>query len=418
MAAALITKSLIKILKPFAKKNPNDIFPGIEALKKIYGKNIYKEIEGSSSKRIKNSVSTAWQKAGGNPMTGEFTGSKGGKWKYDPVTKKKVRYIPEDIKAILREKVSEKSKANLLIGQMKGDPTLTQKGGIEGLLKASLSGEKSSLGTALSSDVASIKGILSMARAAMLRNPQKQSKILEKANLKKYNKEIQPYLTQLDDVERQIRYWLAEGDAKDVAKIRGLMTRYAMLKKSIDPRYWHQRAMTWGHPAGLMSNIKNVKAKGIGADFSDYLTSHPKSLTRYDPEIGPLNIGKDPIDMNIMETINNPNIDVTRSGLDQISKLYKQVGIRSIMPSPTGKRMILGEHNIGKQIDFLTKALEYKKTPFHGLTKKEIQEILAGVSNLGKFGYQAGGLVGIGSKILAKLAKKLSRQELKMMMGQ
>ena len=79
MAAALITKSLIKILKPFAKKNPNDIFPGIEALKKIYGKNIYKEIEGSSSKRIKNSVSAAWQKAGGNPMTGEFTGSKGGK---------------------------------------------------------------------------------------------------------------------------------------------------------------------------------------------------------------------------------------------------------------------------------------------------------------------------------------------------
>ena len=34
------------------------------------------------------------------------------------------------------------------------------------------------------------------------------------------------------------------------------------------------------------------------------------------------------------------------------------------------------------------------------------------------FGYQAGGLVGIGSKILAKLAKKLSEKELKMMMGQ
>jgi len=33
------------------------------------------------------------------------------------------------------------------------------------------------------------------------------------------------------------------------------------------------------------------------------------------------------------------------------------------------------------------------------------------------FGYQAGGLVGIGSKILAKLAKKLSEKELKMLMG-
>ena len=33
-------------------------------------------------------------------------------------------------------------------------------------------------------------------------------------------------------------------------------------------------------------------------------------------------------------------------------------------------------------------------------------------------GYQAGGLVGLGSRILRKLAKKLSRQEFKMMMGQ
>ena len=32
-------------------------------------------------------------------------------------------------------------------------------------------------------------------------------------------------------------------------------------------------------------------------------------------------------------------------------------------------------------------------------------------------GYAVGGLVGIGSKILAKLAKKLSEKELKMLMG-
>jgi predicted DCC family thiol-disulfide oxidoreductase YuxK len=38
-------------------------------------------------------------------------------------------------------------------------------------------------------------------------------------------------------------------------------------------------------------------------------------------------------------------------------------------------------------------------------------------SKLSKFGYQAGGLVGIGSKILARLAKKLSEKELKMLMG-
>lgn len=412
MAAALITKSLIKILKPFAKKNPNDIFPGIEALKKIYGKNIYKEIEGSSSKRIKNSVSAAWQKAGGNPMTGEFTGSKGGKWKYDPVTKKKVRYIPEDIKAILREKVSEKSKANLLIGQMKGDPTLTREGGIEGLIRASLAGEKSSLETALSADKASIKGILSMARAAMLRNPKKREQILRAANLKKYNEEIQPHMAQLDDVERQIRYWLAEGDKKDVAKIRDLMTRYADLKKSIDPRYWHARGMTWGHPAGLMANIKNVKAKGVGADLSDYLTSNPKALTRYDPEIGPLNIGKDPIDMTVLESISDPNIPVTRKGLSKMGDIYKQAGIRSIMPSPTGKKMILGEHNVEQQIDYLTKLLSRRQAPFAGLNKREIQKILTGYNKGGVVnGYAAGGIGKLGINILKKLSNKMPEED-------
>ena len=122
--------------------------------------------------------------------------------------------------------------------------------------------------------------------------------------------------------------------------------------------------MTWGHPAGLNVNVQNGQAQGGGAELSDYLTSNPKALTRYDPEIGPLNIGKDPIDMTVLESISDPNIPVTRKGLSKMGDIYKQAGIRSIMPSPTGKKMILGEHDIERQIDYLTKLLSRRQAPF------------------------------------------------------
>ena len=117
----------------------------------------------------------------------------GGTWRVDPITGKLKRFQSDVTKGKLREATlaSPKSLANLKSQQIK-DPTLVE-GGIEGLIKASLAGEKSSLGTALSADKASIKGILSMARAAMLRNPKKREQILRASSLKKYNEEIQPY---------------------------------------------------------------------------------------------------------------------------------------------------------------------------------------------------------------------------------
>ena len=404
--ASLAVKALSIVVKPLLKKfNKREI---ASKLLKTGNYNRSTFFKGKSD-RFAGTFHDAYKLAGGKVKLGKESGAMGGTWRVDPITGKLKRFHSDVTKGKLREATlaSPKSLANLKLSQIPStDPTLTE-GGIEGLIRASLAGEKSSLGTALSADKSSVKGILSMARAAILRNPKKREKILRAANLKKYNEEIQPYLTQLDDVERQIRYWLSEGDAKDVAKIKQLMTRYAELKKSVDPRYWHARGMTWGHPAGLMANIKNVKAKGLGADFSDYLTSHPKSLTRYDPEIGPLNIGKDPIDMTVMESIRDPNIPVTRKGLDKISDIYEGAGVRSIMPSLTGKRMILGKHDLIKQIDYLMKALRQNRGPFEGLNKKELQKLLTG--------YKAGGLVGLGSRILRKLSKKLSRQEMKMM---
>ena len=230
----------------------------------------------------------------------------------------------------------------------------------------------------------------------------------------KYKQQVEPHMAQLDDVERQIRYWLKEGDASDMSKVKNLMSQYAELKKSVDPKYWHARGMTWGHPAGLKVNVDNVKAKGVGADLSEYLTTDPKALTRYDPEIGPLNIGKDPIDMTVLESISDPSIPVTRKGLSKMGDIYKQAGIRSIMPSPTGKKMILGEHNVEQQIDYLTKLLNRRQSPFAGLNKKEIQRILMGYNKGGMVkGYAAGGIGRLGFKLLQKLAKKLSQKKCK-----
>ena len=84
------------------------------------------------------------------------------------------------------------------------DPTL-RKEGMEGLIRAGLAGEKSSLGTALYADKSFVKGILSLARAAELYNPGTRGNILQKANLMKYKQHGEPLIAKLDDVERRSR---------------------------------------------------------------------------------------------------------------------------------------------------------------------------------------------------------------------
>jgi hypothetical protein len=196
-----------------------------------------------------------------------------------------------------------------------------------------------------------------------------------------------------------------------MSKIKKLMSQYAELKKS-DPRYWHARGMTWGHPAGLNVNVQNVKAQGVGADVSEYLTKNPKALTRYDPEIGPLNTSKDFRDMVIMESISNPNIPVTRKGLSKMSDIYKEAGIRSIMPSPTGKKMILGKHDIEQQIDYLTKLMNKGEIPFQGLDQETVLRILTGYNKGGVVdSFMGGGIARLGIKALERLAKKMPEED-------
>ena len=413
----MLPKAAQAILKAFLK-NPNNITLRRETFKKLGQENWERgKFNDSHRKFLAKEQNTTLKNI--NNRTGMKEGA------YDAKKDTSVGWKTEEFKAKQRaDRIANPStnlaKYNIAKQKKAGtygrDPTL-EEGGIEGLIESGLAGEKSSLGTAMSSDKSFIKGILSLARAAELYNPGTRGNILQKANLMKYKQQVEPYIAQLDDVERQIRYWLKEGDASDMSKIKKLMSQYAELKKS-DPRYWHARGMTWGHPAGLNVNVQNVKAQGVGADLSEYLTTNPKALTRYDPEIGPLNTSKDFRDMVIMESISNPNIPVTRKGLSKMSDIYKEAGIRSIMPSPTGKKMILGKHDIKQQIDYLTKLMNKGEIPFQGLDQETVLRILTGYNKGGVVkGYAAGGIGRLGFKLLQKLAKKLSPKEMQMLLG-
>ena len=84
----------------------------------------------------------------------------------DFIAKQKADRIANPSTNLAKYNIARQKKA----GTYGSDPTLEQ-GGIEGLIEAGLAGEKSSLGTAMSSDKSFIKGILSLARAAELYNP-------------------------------------------------------------------------------------------------------------------------------------------------------------------------------------------------------------------------------------------------------
>jgi len=112
------------------------------------------------------------------------------------------------------------------------------------------------------------------------------------------------------------------------------------------------------------------------------------------------------------------------SDLGIIDKIMKHGQVSSKFYSPTGTRQQIGMP--GREID-PKQLLDYleiiqKDAPFGFVPKgkrflpirKYIEALMEGKQ---KWNYQAGGLVSIGSKILAKLAKKLSEKELKMLMG-
>jgi hypothetical protein len=438
MAVATLSKTVLipaikKLVKRYGKNNPKQIY---EELGKQFDIRSIRPSTGRN--RIKSSVDQSMRKAGVRKLTSQEIGELGGL--RNPKTGERIysEEMRESSKRVAQKNLEEARKLPLnkiknpvlkqiiaaerrptRVGPLTVDSELVK--GVEGPIKGALG--------PLRKDIALLKGITSLFRSDIgYKGPFAKGSLLQPANMKKYINTASKYRAQLDDTERQIRYWLSEGDKTDVKTLRKLLTDYAELKPKSNPKYWHERAMTFGHPAAIGANIENYFRKGIGSKLSKELSKNPKYLTKMDPEIGPLNIGKDPIDRNILRFMDDPSVNVTQKGLSEISKLYEKAGIRSILPSLTGKKMYLGKSNPEKQLEFLRRSVDQGiSNPFAGLSKREIRNILTQLKSIEDLGYKKGGMIEnyaagglasmIGRKAIKKIAKKLSEKDLKLLMG-
>jgi len=432
MARAVITQAILKTLKSAFKKSVGKENYNQPAFGKyLYGKNYESSFRSDGSQKLKERIRNLMKQENIPALTMKQTGKLRKKTEHTEATKQKLKEVHlknlEEARKLPLNKIKNPVLKQIIaaerrptrVGPLTVDSELVK--GVEGPIKGALG--------PLRKDIALLKGITSLFRSDIgYKGPFAKGSLLQPANMKKYINTASKHRAQLDDTERQIRYWLSEGDKTDVKTLRKLLTDYAELKPKSNPKYWHERAMTFGHPAAIGANIENYFRKGIGSKLSKELSKNPKYLTKMDPEIGPLNIGKDPIDRNILKFMDDPSVNVTQKGLSEISKLYEKAGIRSILPSLTGKKMYLGKSNPEKQLEFLRRSVDQGiSNPFAGLSKREIRNILTQLKSIEDLGYKKGGMIEnyatgglasmIGKKALKKIAKKLSEKDLKLLMG-
>ena len=184
---------------------------------------------------------------------------------------------------------------------------------------------------------------------------------------------------------------------------------------------------------GHMPPVKESYADWLGFGNKASLKAFEQSADpkMWNPEFGLVNIAKGTSDPWIFKAAQKNQL--SPEGLEQAKHMYDAFGIQSLIRGKT-----IGKHNLERQaklIDWAT-ATPYETKLFTGrpetgdvdkvrnmfkrmLERGDItyEEIFAAIHK-GKYpGLKRGGLVSLGSRILRKLAKKLSRQELKMMMG-
>jgi hypothetical protein len=187
------------------------------------------------------------------------------------------------------------------------------------------------------------------------------------------------------------------------------------------------------------SFFKTVGHKpGVSASYLDFLkTGNPASLEMWqaaakprmwEPEIGAVNKMKDVTDRIMFGGLQKEGLQYPSQlkGIDEMRRLYGDVGIESLIRGkPIGEGF-----DLAKQADFMAKQTGRGHNIFTGpfghspndwaKLKREWMNMLLRGDRTYKdvLGFKKGGLVSLGSRILKKLAKKLSRQEMKMMMGQ
>ena len=312
------------------------------------------------------------------------------------------------------------------------------------------------------------KGVLSLLRAMLQKriynskNPNiKRDEVSKLTQIPSMNRQLnqlrkEGYIPQLDEVGEVITDMRTQGGPEDL-----ILQRIA--EKRGNAADFRQKG-TWGHEAGLANNFENLK---LPNNFTDEIAERYKEtamemlskpqLMKYKPEQGLINKGKDPLDALASKMIRSG--EATPKGLSQFSKLYDLSGITSLMPGLKGNAMRLGrdlnfDASRIKQIDFMNKSIDADLKPFWldltehmrgygnanrlpsftegttskmGLKRKDLfEKVLRGELTLEELGfnkggkvdgYAAGGIGRIGIKLLAKLAKKLSPKEMKMLTG-
>tara|TARA_Y100000310_G_scaffold200194_1_gene200206 strand:+ start:897 stop:2270 length:1374 start_codon:yes stop_codon:yes gene_type:complete len=309
------------------------------------------------------------------------------------------------------------------------------------------------------------KGVLSIVRNILARRMWKNymmnarrdqiAKLTQKPTLERYRGQVEEggYFPQLEEVGEQISVMRKPGSAE-----REIAEEFSE-KVGGDLGTALTKAGTWGHESGIQHGVENVK---LANKLTDEIAENYKQtaidlmktpqLMKYRPEQGIVNVAKESLD-DLSNYAIRENI-ATPEGLKEFGKLYSMAGVTSRYPGLQGQKMRLGknlpfEESQSRQIDFMRESLKKDLKPFYfdldkylraysGIERKPtitgkttramhkkrrelLMDVLKGNRTLGDLGfpgYAAGGLVGLGSRILKKLAKKLSRQEMKMMMGQ
>ena len=147
----------------------------------------------------------------------------------------------------------------------------------------------------------------------------------------------------------------------------------------------------------------------------------------WEPEIGVANKAKDITDRIMFGGLQQQGLIYPSQlkGIDQMRRLYEDVGIESLIrgkPIGEGFNLAKQEEFIRKQVgrghDIFTGPSGHTPADWQKLKRQWINMLLRGDRTYKDvLGFQAGGLVGIGSKILAKLVNKLSEKEMKMILG-
>jgi len=258
--------------------------------------------------------------------------------------------------------------------------------------------------------------------------------------MQKYYDEVYPYRNKASDYINLADESFGADLTRYQDEVYDYMRARGMTEESIQkmfPPYFK----TLGHKGPVSASYldflrtTNPDSKFFSQQLADMGMSHPslkvwESAAKprmWQPEIGVANKAKDITDRIIFGGLQQEGLihPSQLKGIDQMRHLYGDVGISSLIRGkPIGEGFDLAKQadfirkQVGRDHDIFTGPFGHSANDWAKLRRQWMNMLIRGDRTYKDvLGFQAGGLVGIGSKILAKLVNKLSEKEMKMLMG-